>query len=152
MPEGYVRELRALVGTRPLILVGAGVILLRRDGSILLQRRTDDGLWGLPGGIVEPGESLEEAARRELREEVGLEAGALSLFGVYSGKEMHHIYPNGDEVHFVTAVFLGQAPGDVPRADLDETAAVGFFSLDALPENLSMDRVAIREFSVSQNR
>ena len=68
----YVSELRRLVGSRPLLLVAAGVVVRASYGAILLQRRTDDGLWGLPGGALEPGDSLEEAARRELLEETGL--------------------------------------------------------------------------------
>ena len=146
MRAGYVRELRALVGSRPLILVGAAVILQDRDGSILLQRRADDGLWGLPGGIMEPGASLEETARRELREEVGLEAGDLALWRVISGEQMYHRYPNGDEVHFVNAFFVGDAPSAPPVADREESREARFFPLDALPENLSMDRFAIHEF------
>jgi len=150
--DGYVHELRRLVGPRPLILVGAGVILQDREGAILLQRRSDDGLWGLPGGIMEPGESLEETARRELREEVGLEAGRLALWQVFSGGEMHHLYPNGDEVHFVTAVFVGAAPPQAPRADLVESVEARFFPLHGLPGALGLDRVPIREFCRSQAR
>ncbi len=152
MSTGYVHELRRLIGPRPLILVGAGVILRDREGAILLQRRTDDGLWGLPGGIMEPGESLEETARRELREEVGLEAGPLVLWRVFSGQGMYHRYPNGDEVHFVTAYFLGEAPSGLPRPDLQESSETRFFLPDKLPENLSMDCAAIREFLKSQAR
>jgi hypothetical protein len=53
----YIRELRSLVGTRPLILVGAVVIIQNENQQILLQHRKD-GDWGLPGGLMEPGESL----------------------------------------------------------------------------------------------
>ena len=150
MREGYVQELRRLVGPRPLILVGAAVILQDRAGGILLQRRTDDGLWGLPGGIMEPGEGLEDTARRELKEEVGLEVGGLLLWRVFSGEEMYHRYPNGDEVHFVNAVFVGDAPPQAPRPDLVESREARFFPLADLPDELSMDRVAIREFVRSQ--
>ena len=146
MREGYVRELRELVGTRPLILVGAAVILLDEAGAILLARRTDDGTWGLPGGIMEPGENLKETARRELEEELGVEAGPLRLWRMFSGHEMYHRYPNGDEVHFVNAVFIGDAPRAQPRPDLGETSEARFFAPGDLPEDLSMDRVALREF------
>ena len=68
---GYIQQLRELVGSRPIIMVGTGVLLLK-EKEVLLQRRRDNGLWGIPGGSLEPGESLEEAARREVWEEVGL--------------------------------------------------------------------------------
>ena len=150
MREGYVRDVRRLVGSRPLVLVGAAVILRDTAGAILLQRRTDDGLWGLPGGIMEPGESLEDTARRELEEEVGLRVGRLTLWRVYSGEEMYHRYPNGDEVHFVNAVFVGEAPPQAPRPDLVESLEARFFPLTGLPGELSMDRIAIHEFVTSQ--
>ena len=54
---GYIEELRALVGSRPLILPGASVLVVDARGHILLQRRADSGLWGIPGGMMEPGES-----------------------------------------------------------------------------------------------
>lgn len=65
----YVSELRNLVGHRPLLLAAAGVVVVDDLGRWLLQRRVDDGLWGLLGGALELGESFEDAARRELFEE-----------------------------------------------------------------------------------
>ncbi|GLX68191.1 hypothetical protein MU1_25360 [Paenibacillus glycanilyticus] len=58
---GYIMDLRAIVGSRPLIMTGACVLLCRNE-RLLLQRRSDNGLWGLPGGSMEPGETLEEVA------------------------------------------------------------------------------------------
>lgn len=150
MGESYVESLRRLVGTRPLILVGAGVVLRRPDGSILLGRRADDGLWGLPGGIMEPGEDLEATARRELSEETGVEAAELRFFRVFSGPDLYHRYPNGDEVHFVTAVFVGEATDAPLRPDSSETVELRFFPLNALPRDLSLDRVAIEAYVQSQ--
>ncbi len=133
---GYIEEVRALVGTRPMLMVAGAVIVLDGDGRVLLMRRTDNGRWGLPGGSLEPGESFEQAARRELAEETGLVAGELRLLGVRSGEGTYYRYPNGDEVWWVTGVFVtGDAAGE-PRPDGVESAAVGWFPLDALPDEL----------------
>ncbi len=78
------------------VLVAAGVLVRdRATGAVLLQLRGDDATWGLPGGRLEPGESLEQAARRELLEETGLAAGDLALVDVYSGPEFVVRYPMG---------------------------------------------------------
>lgn len=63
---GYIKNLRKLVGTKPLIMVGACVILINNENEILLQLRTDNNCWGLPGGSMEIGESLIEVAKREV--------------------------------------------------------------------------------------
>ena len=99
---GYIMDLRALVGHRPLIQVGSCVILEDAQGRILLQQRTDDRLWSFSAaGSMEPGETAEEAMLRELLEETGLTARALELYGVFTGPQEHHVYPNGDEVYNV---------------------------------------------------
>lgn len=105
LPMPYVHDLRALVGQRPLILVAAGVLICNAAGDLLLQRRTDDQLWGIPGGSMEIGESTEETARREVWEETGLVVGRLQLFDVFSGANMYHVYPNGDQVAIVSVVY-----------------------------------------------
>jgi len=101
-----IKELRALVGNRPLLLVYASVLVLNDRGEILLQRRSDTGRWGLPGGLMEPGETFEETARRELLEETGLRALEIERVTVLSGPDMYTVYPNGDEVHAVSAVHV----------------------------------------------
>ncbi|CAH1202310.1 RNA pyrophosphohydrolase [Paenibacillus allorhizoplanae] len=81
-------------------------VLLCNNKKLLLQRRTDNGLWGLPGGSMEPGESLEEVAKRELFEETGLEAKSLEMFRVFSGKDLYYKYPHGDEVYNVVSAYV----------------------------------------------
>ena len=138
---GYIEEIRALVGNRPLILAAAGVCVLDDQNRVLLQRRADYGLWGAPGGIMELGESLEETARRELLEETGLEAGPLTLLAVTSGVQDHYIYPNGDECYFVTACYVTRKFSGQPRAADGESLEVCFFALDDLPELGSINRI-----------
>jgi 8-oxo-dGTP pyrophosphatase MutT (NUDIX family) len=82
---GYIDELGSLVGGRPLIMAGAAVLILNRRGHLLMMKRTDNGCWGIPGGAMEPGESLEETAIREAGEELGIDIRQMDLFGVFSG-------------------------------------------------------------------
>ena len=77
----YILDLRKTVGHRPLLQVGASVIVVDSEGRILLQKRRDNGLWGYAGGSVELDEKVEKAAMRELFEETGLFANELELFG-----------------------------------------------------------------------
>jgi 8-oxo-dGTP pyrophosphatase MutT (NUDIX family) len=133
----YFEDLRARVGNRPLILVSAGALIFDEVGRVLLQRRSNDGLWGTPGGAMEPGETLKETARREVREETGLEVGSLTLLCLHSGAEYFHVYPNGDQAFIVGATYIAHDVTGVPVADAVESVEVQFFHLSALPANLS---------------
>ena len=62
---GYIEELRKLIGNYPIILVGAAALILDQQDRLLLLRRTDNGCWGIPGGAMEPGESLADTVKRE---------------------------------------------------------------------------------------
>ena len=142
---GYIHDLRALVGSRPIIMVGSGVLVLRQD-QVLLQRRKDNGLWGIPGGSLEPGESLEESARREVLEETGLLVGQLVLFGVYSGAEQFYVYPNGDQIYDVCVAYLTQESTGELAAEPGEVLALAFYPLDRLPADLNpLDRPILED-------
>jgi 8-oxo-dGTP pyrophosphatase MutT (NUDIX family) len=104
----YMLELRELVGHRPLLMVGTATLIVDSANHLLMMKRSDDGRWGLPGGGLELSETLEAAARREVSEETGLELGEISLFGVFSGPEFFHRYPNGDEIYGVMIVYLAR--------------------------------------------
>lgn len=62
---GYIMDLRKIVGHRALIMTCSGVLLLNEKNELLLQKRADNGLWGYPGGSMEPGETFEQCAARE---------------------------------------------------------------------------------------
>lgn len=135
--SGYIMDLRKIVGHRPLLQVGASVILEDKQGRVLLQKRTDNHCWGYPGGSTELDERVEDATARELFEETGLTANHLELFGVFSGKELHYVYPNGDEVSNVDIVFLCRDYSGSLRLDAEESEDLCFFEAGQLPVNLS---------------
>ena len=132
---GYVEELRKLVGHRPLIFVGAVVIIENEHGQILLQKRNEpQSRWGLPGGLMELGESTEDTARREVLEETGLTVRDLQLLGVYSGPEHFIVAPNGDQFYVVvTAYFSNHFSGKID-ADPAETIECSFHNPNELPQ------------------
>ncbi len=117
-------------------MVGAAVLVLNEHGQLLLDQRTDNGCWGIPGGALEPGGTLEAVARCELFEETGLIAQDLTLLEVFSGPELDYRYPNGDEVHNVSAVYLTTRWSGTLRPQVGENNALRFFDLEALPENV----------------
>lgn len=134
---GYIEDLRKIVGNQPLILVGVAVAVINESGELLLQKRSD-GRWGVPGGFIELGESTEEAGRREVLEETGLEIGKLDLAGVFSGKQHYVQLPNGDEFYPVTIAYVSKdIKGGVLKADGIETTEAMFFKPNELPAGLS---------------
>lgn len=135
--SGYILDLRKVVGNRPLIQVGAGIIVEDSQGRVLLQLRSDNHCWSYCGGSVEIDERVEDTARRELFEETGLTAQSLELFGVWSGPELHYIYPNGDEVSNVDIVFLCKDYSGQLRPQKSEVEELRFFSVAEIPEKLS---------------
>ena len=143
----YIQELRAIVGHRPLILVGVLVLIFDEHHRLLLQHRVDDHTWDFPGGYMEPGESTEETARREVREETGLEIGEMMLFRVFAGNEFIYECPNGDQVVSVCPVYVtNDVHGDL-QPDGEEGSEVKYFSIYDLPnEMLPQVRMIIESF------
>ena len=134
---GYIENLRKVVGNQPLILVGVAVAVINEYGEILLQKRSD-GLWGVPGGFMELGESTEDVGRREVLEETGIEIGQLDLVGVFSGQQHFVKLPNGDEFYPVTIAYISkEIQGGVLKADGEETLEAKFFKVNELPERLN---------------
>jgi 8-oxo-dGTP pyrophosphatase MutT (NUDIX family) len=132
----YVKDLRKVVGKRPLILTGAVVLIINEFNELLLQHRTDGG-WGLPGGLMELGESLEGTARREVKEETGLELGELKLLGVFSGPDYYFKVANGDELYSVTAVYVSTEVRGNLEMDEEESVDIQYINLSELPDGLT---------------
>ncbi|MBE4909924.1 NUDIX hydrolase [Bacillus luteolus] len=132
----YYKYLRQFVGQRPIILPGSVVIILNDQNEILLQKR-HNGCWGLPGGLMDLGESFEEVAKREVLEETGLVVENLKLVNVYSGSEYYLKVPNGDELYSVTAVYYSSDVSGEMNIDYNESEKMQYFPLNRLPATLT---------------
>lgn len=108
--------------------LASGEAVVIRDGKLLLVRRTDDGLWALPGGITDPGETLAQSARRELLEETGLTGRVTRLLGVFDSRLWH----SAKKIHFYHAVFFIETDDPEPRPS-PEVSAAAYFGEDELP-------------------
>ncbi len=134
-------------GTPVVVQTGASIILEDAQGRILMQQRQDDGTWSYPGGRIEIDETVEEAARREVLEECGLQVGEMELLGVFSGPELNHVYPNGNEVCGIDIVYVSRDfTGSLSALD-GEAKQMGFYSIDRLPQPISaMNAKQIRAY------
>jgi ADP-ribose pyrophosphatase YjhB (NUDIX family) len=109
--------------------IGAIVAVLQGD-SILLTLRQDFPIWCLPGGTVEPGETVAETAMREVSEETGLEVRLTRLVGIYSRPQS--MQGGGHEV-----LFTGEPVQGIIRPDGKESLKVEWFKMDCLPDQLA---------------
>jgi 8-oxo-dGTP pyrophosphatase MutT (NUDIX family) len=126
--SGHLRELRKKVGHDLLVLPSAAVAIYDEDRRILLGLHSDQKIWVLPGGLIEPGETPADAAVRETFEETGLIVKLTSLLGVYGGPELIVDYVNGDRASYVGTIFRGSVIGGTPRPDAEETLELRYFS------------------------
>jgi ADP-ribose pyrophosphatase YjhB (NUDIX family) len=130
---GYIEDLRKLVGKNPVILVRPSVVIINRHKEILLVQYKDKS-WGIPGGLMELGESVEECARREIKEEIGLEIKNLKLLEVFSGKELFTKLKNGDQYYNVIIGYICTDFEGELIPDGIEVFEAGFYKMTELPE------------------
>lgn len=108
--------------------MASGEAVVIHEGKLLLIRRTDDGLWALPGGITDPGETLAATAQRELWEEAGIRGQPVRLLGIFDSR----FWQSEKKIHFYHAVFLVEA-GDPQPFPSPEVSAAAYFAEDELP-------------------
>jgi ADP-ribose pyrophosphatase YjhB (NUDIX family) len=120
----------------PLVTVDI-IIEIQHRGVVLIERKNPPHGWAIPGGFVDYGESLEDAAVREAREETSLDVHLVEQFHVYSD-------PRRDpRFHTVSTVFIATAEG-APKGD-DDAKAARLFTRDTLPSPLVFDHGQILE-------
>ena len=134
----YMNKMRELLGHQPIIQCAASIIIINDKGELLLGKRTDNGYWGYSGGSIEIDEKVEDCARRELKEEMGLSADELEFFYINSGKECHYVYPNGDEVSNVEIIFLCHKFHGQIKAQKEEMSELKFFK----PEDITVEMIS----------
>lgn len=134
--DGYSKSIRNLIGHFPMVTPVATVVALNKKGQILLERRSDNGKWTIPSGIIEPGESAKDCAARELYEETGLmvDQGDLHLFDEFSGKQ--HVYPHGDVIWSVKLIYIVKRFWGDPKPNFESTE-LAWFHPNAIPETAS---------------
>lgn len=135
--EDYIKKMRLTVGHAPLWIAACGVIIENECGEILLQRRKDNGKWGMPGGAMEIGEKFTDTARREIKEETGLDLEEMELFGIYSGEDRIIEYPNQDICIAVGILFKALHYSGTILPQSEEVLEHRFFGKDALPDNIN---------------
>ncbi|MNZ70790.1 RNA pyrophosphohydrolase [compost metagenome] len=128
------------------IVVTGGAIIRDSKGRILLQQRSDYGDWGLPGGGMNPGETIQETMIREVIEETGLTVTDCEFYAVYSGPRMEYSYPDGNKVVFV--MFLFNAWTDYNQYLSEDGDAIRY--QDDLCESLKLQFWDINDISLDQ--
>ena len=112
------------------------VIIEEGDQVVLILRRNEPRQWALPGGFCDYGESLEEAAVREAREETNLEVELVEQFHTYSDPQ------RDPRQHNITTVYIAKVKGGTPKAQ-DDAQQIRVFSEAELPSELAFDHAQI---------
>ena len=135
------------------IAVGTNGIVFNEHGHVLLQRRADVGFWELPGGKVDPGETVEQGAVREVFEETNLRVEIVRLVGVYSDPTLNCIfrYPDGSLVHYVTLLFECRRLSGELRIS-EESTDIGYFPTDDLPRDTLVSQLVLIQDTLARSK
>jgi ADP-ribose pyrophosphatase YjhB (NUDIX family) len=116
------------------IVPAASAVVTDRAGRILMHRRTDSGLWSIPGGGMEVGETVRQTVVREVAEETGLKVEPDRLVGIYSDPRHVIAYTDGEARQEFSICFACRLVGGELLERTDESLEVGFFSPERTAE------------------
>jgi len=132
-------SIRQYTGPERLITVGAGGFIQNERGQVLLTFRSE-GLWGIPAGLMELGETISGTLVREAKEEMNAEIAVRELLGAFTGPHTFHTYSDGNQVQIVSTLFRAELLSTDLKPDGDETRDIGWFDLDKLPTMVERHR------------
>lgn len=130
----YYRSLRARIGQELILYPAAGAVIRDDAGRILLQEKTFEAGWFLPGGAIEPGEHPEAALVREVAEETGLIVRPLRVLLIIGGVDYRYQYPNGDRVEITGPIYRCEVIGKTDSPIDEETKRLEYFSRETMPK------------------
>jgi 8-oxo-dGTP pyrophosphatase MutT (NUDIX family) len=133
----YYRFIRERIGQDLILYPAAGAAIFDDAGRILLQEKTFEPGWFLPGGAIEPGEHPEAALIREVAEETGLIVRPTRILLMIGGAQYRYEYPNGDKVEIVGPIYHCEIAGESDAPLDQETKRLQFFTREDMP-NLRM--------------
>lgn len=132
--EDYIPYLRSMIGHQKCMAIGVTALIVNEKGEILLEKRSDNGLYCLPGGALDYEEKILHGVERELQEETGLLLQGFQLFMIESGPETTFYYPNQDITNYVGFVFYAKTKGaSLPSLHDKESSQVFFCPPEKLP-------------------
>lgn len=121
------------IGKTGKLKVGCSAVIFDKSGeNTLLQKRTDNGRWGIPGGGMDPGESAAECCIREVKEETGLDVEVARLVGIYTTPHRVTTYPDGNRWQFVSMHFEARIIGGTMEISDGESTEMKFIPVSEL--------------------
>lgn len=145
----YISKIRQYVGHMPIMATAVLGIIYDKKRGILFEKRSDNGMWCVPSGSIELEESLEQALKREVKEETSLEISNIQFFDVKSG--VHAIYPNGDEVYYTNVCYIVNTfSGNIENNE--ESIELKWFDINQIPKDIVPTQIEyIEKFVNSKN-
>ncbi len=132
MKESYIKYIRDMVGDSMIMLNATAVVIVNENNEVLLQKRSDNKMWGLPGGLMELDESIEECAIREVKEETNLDIEITKFIGVFINPMMK--WRVNDRAQVFGFGFVGKVIGGILQVNDTESTEMKYFAFESLPK------------------
>lgn len=136
--DGYIRWVRSHIGHELIYLVYAVAFVFDERGYLLVQERYDFEWLSVPGGALEPHESIRDCVQRETLEETGIHCTIEAFIGAFSHPDYNLVYPNGDQVQPWTAAFACRAESNSIQVDGKEALQAAFRPVEEVFERLPL--------------